>query len=100
MLLIILISLSLTLASLVYYFQIQPVIPIFYTLPQRGEQLAMKEWLFLFPLLSTLITLVHATIILRIQAYEQVLLKLFTWITLVIQMLILLAFFRIIVIIT
>lgn len=100
MLLIILASLLLSLASLVYYFQIQPVIPLFYTLPQQEDHLVPKEWLFLFPLLSTCITFVHAAIILRIQAFEKVLLTLFTWTTLVIQILLLLAFFRIIFIIT
>lgn len=100
MLLIILITFSLSLATLVYYFQIQPIIPLFYTLPQQEEHLVAKEWLFLFPILSTLITFIHAAIILRVQAYERVLLTMFTWGTLVIQVLLLLAFARIIFIIT
>lgn len=100
LLLMILSSLIISLTSLVVYFRLQPVIPLFYTLIQTENQLAAKEWLFLFPILSALITLIHVVILSRLLNYEQVVIQLFTWMSVVMQALLLIAFFRILVIIS
>ena len=39
------------LISLSTYFSLQPAIPLFYTLAQPEQQLVVKEWIFLFPIL-------------------------------------------------
>ena len=100
LLLIMLVTLVVALTSLVYYFRIQPVIPLFYTMIQAENQLVAKEWLFLFPIFSSIITMLHLTILAKLVDHEQVLVTLFTWSTFALQVLLLIAFFRILVIIS
>lgn len=84
---------------LVFYFQTQPVIPLFYTLPQPVQQLAAKEWLFLFPLVITLITALHLSIIQTNVTYNKLLLQLFSWSTVLVQVILMLGLVRIVLII-
>ncbi|HEX7017499.1 MAG TPA: hypothetical protein VF209_01150, partial [Patescibacteria group bacterium] len=71
-----------------------------YTMAQAETQLIRKEWLFLFPILSFLMTAGHMAILAKLLDHEKVLVTLFTWSTLVVQILLLMAFFRILVIIS
>lgn len=57
------------LAALAYPF-LQPVIPVFYTLPQPERQLAGKIWIFLFPLLAWLIALTHLVLLKKMKTVE------------------------------
>lgn len=87
-----------TLAATVYYFISQPVLPFFYTLPLPEQALGQKEWLFFFPMLSFLITLIHMVIISIYHDLTPLILKLFAVMTSVIQIVQLLALTRIIMI--
>lgn len=94
-----LISLASMLLVLVFYFRTQPVVPLFYTLPQAAQQLAAKEWLFIFPLVIALITAVHLSIVQTFQSYNRLLMQLFSWTTILIQIIFGLALVRIVTII-
>lgn len=67
-------------AGLAYPF-IQPVIPIFYTLALPSNQLAPKIWLFLFPIFSWVIVLVHFSLLKLLKTLEISIEKLFAWTT-------------------
>jgi hypothetical protein len=99
-LLSLLIDCVLILSFLVFYFTVQPLVPIFYSLAQPAEYLAPKEWLALYPIFTVVITLLHLFIVRFFLHYERVMLQMFFWTTLVIQFLFALSFFRIIFIIT
>lgn len=81
---------------LVFYFRTQPVIPLFYTLPQRAQQLAPKEWLFLFPISIAFITALHLSLVQTFSAANRLLLQLFSWTTILIQVMFALALVRIV----
>lgn len=87
-----------TLAATVYYFLAQPVLPFFYTLPLPEQALGSKEWLFFFPLLSFLVTLLHMIIISIYHDLTPLILRLLAAMTSVIQVVQLLALLRIILI--
>jgi hypothetical protein len=89
-------TVAITLAATVYYFVAQPELPFFYTLPIPEQSLGPKEWLFFFPILSFLITLLHMIIISIYHDLTPLLLKLFAAMTAVIQVVQLLALMRII----
>lgn len=99
-LIVYLLTLTSALATLVFYFRAQPQIPIFYSLPEPAQHLAPKEWLFLFPSLALASTLVHVTIVKAIANTDRVLVMLFSWSTVVVQIILVLALFRIIYIIS
>lgn len=99
-LLIYLSTLISTLLTLIFYFTTQPVIPIFYSLPETSQHLAPKEWLFLFPAFSFLISLLHTILIKPILKSDKLLLLLFAWTTVVVQVVLLLALARIVYIIS
>ncbi len=98
-LLCLLISSSVTLLVLVAYFTAQPVIPMFYSLAQPKQQLAAKEWLFLFPFLSFVITGLHIAIARWLYPQTRVIVQLFSWTTLAIQIMLALSLVRILVIV-
>lgn len=91
-------TVAITLAATVYYFISQPELPFFYTLPLPKQALGPKEWLFFFPLISFLITLLHMIIISIYHDLTPLILKLFASMTSVIQVVQLLALIRIILI--
>jgi len=95
-----LITLGLILSVLIYYFRIQPIVPLYYSLAQPAQQLAPKEWLGLFPAISLLITVLHLGIVQKNKEYDHLLIQLFSWTTVVIQVLLALALFRIIMIVS
>ncbi|NCN87484.1 MAG: hypothetical protein GW941_01160 [Candidatus Pacebacteria bacterium] len=99
-LIIYLFTLVSALTTLTFYFRTQPVVPIFYSLAEPAQHLAAKEWIFLFPALSILISLIHTAIIQIIAKSEQLLLTLFAWTTVIVQTVLLLALLRIVYIIS
>jgi len=94
------ITLSILLLVLVDFFRIQPVLPLFYSLARPDEQLAPKVWIFFFPVVLTLITFGHLGLIYRYHNYEPLLLQLFAWTTLVINILLSLALLRVLIIVS
>jgi|SRR5579859_124244 len=85
---------------LIYYFILQPNIPLFYSLPQPTDYLVRKEWLLVFPVSSFFITFFHFYVLRSLRHYEVVIQKVFGWVTVILQVLFVLAFVRIIYIVT
>lgn len=94
-----LISFSLALITLVMYFRLQPQVPLFYSLPRSTQHLVAKEWLFLLPSISWIISFIHLIIAKSAQKADLLLLKIFTWTTVGMQFLLSLSLLRIIIII-
>ena len=82
------------------YFDMQPVVPMFYTLTDPREYLVAKEWLFVYPALSITITFIHLIILNRLNFYNRLLMQLFAWSTVCIQALLIISLLRIVMIIT
>lgn len=95
-----LVSSIITLLVLVNFFTLQPVVPLFYSLAQPQDYLTPKIWLTVFPLTSFLITFIHLALLKSIQNYEKIIQQLYVWLTVVIQLLLLLALIRILTIIS
>jgi hypothetical protein len=76
---------------LINYFSLQPVVPMFYSLAQPDEFLVPKLWLIIFPLLSSIILLVHLPLLNSIRQYEKVIQQLYVWVTTTVEFLLLLA---------
>ncbi len=91
---------TLTLFVLVFYFRVQPQVPLFYSLARPAEHLASKEWLFLIPAISGAISFIHLMIINLFHEYERLLIQLFSWSTVGIQIILSLALFRVLLIIS
>ncbi|PIR59454.1 MAG: hypothetical protein COU69_00085 [Candidatus Pacebacteria bacterium CG10_big_fil_rev_8_21_14_0_10_56_10] len=90
-------------AALVFasvFLQLQPVVPLFYSLAQAAGQLVPKIWLGLLPTLSITISISHLIITHAMRHYDQILLRLFAWTTVVVQTLLLATLLRIILIVT
>ena len=95
-----LITTVMLLSTLIFFFRVQPQVPIFYSLARSSQHLAPKHWLFLFPALSLAISFSHFIIVKIIKHADQLLMQLFAWTTFGIQLVLGLALLRIIVIIT
>lgn len=91
---------AMLLAMVVFFSRIQPQVPLFYSLARTSQHLTSKNWLFLLPALSLLISLSHFIIAKMIRHRDQLLMKLFAWTTVGIQLVLGLALFRILIIIT
>gem|GEM_PF-426688 len=91
---------SLTLLVLVMYFKVQPQVPLFYSLARPAEQLAAKEWLFIIPAISGTISFTHLLLINSFLEYDRMILKLFSWSTVGLQVIITLGLLRILFIIS
>lgn len=91
-------TIILILLSLIYYFISQPEIPIFYSLARKSEQLSRKEFLFLFPLISLLLNIIHIPIISALKKYSELMLRLFVLTTTTLQFIFLIALVRVIMI--
>lgn len=85
---------------LIYYFQLQPEVPLFYTLPQPNQHLTHKNWLAVFPISMLLIMVIHTITVNRLKDYDRLLMQIFAWSTMVMELLFTLALLRIIYIIT
>jgi hypothetical protein len=64
---------------------IQPVIPLFYSLPNPSEQLVNKSWLLLLPALSFLINFIHLGLLKIFSGMDRLMVKLFAWSNLILQ---------------
>jgi len=95
-----LITLVSTLLSLSSYFRLQPIIPLFYTLPQLEQQLMPKEWIFLVPALLLSISVLHTYIAYRLQKEHTLLLQLFAWTSVGIVLTFLLSQIRVLLLVT
>jgi hypothetical protein len=94
-----LISSLFALILLIVYFSLQPVVPLFYSLAQPNDYLVPKIWLVCFPLLSFAITFAHLFLIRLLFTHERIIPQLFAWSTVVMQVLLAIAFVRILLII-
>lgn len=88
----------LTIIATIFYFFAQSVVPIFYSLPLAEQALAPKEWLFLLPVISLIVTLVHSGLISLFNDLDILILRLFAWMTVIMQFFLLLILVRIILI--
>jgi hypothetical protein len=89
-------SCFLTLLTTIAYFQLQPKVPIFYSLGEPNEYLADKAWLFVFPVISTTITVTHLLLLGLLRSHHKVMNQLFGWLTLIVQSLCVVAAVRIV----
>lgn len=85
---------------IVTIFSLQPEVPLFYSLSQASQQLVPKFWLFLFAGFSLSITIIHFAIIVLFKQLDILLLKLFAWTTVAVQILLLMALVRIIIVVS
>ncbi|GIK84000.1 MAG: hypothetical protein BroJett025_06220 [Patescibacteria group bacterium] len=84
------------LVSIIYYFLAQDELPLFYTVATKQDQLAPKLFLFIFPLVSLLMNIVHFFIFKSLHKFSAILLRLFIGTTIALQILLGFALFRII----
>ncbi|HYD35377.1 MAG TPA: hypothetical protein VD999_04885 [Vitreimonas sp.] len=87
-------GLFLTLFTTASYIVLQPLVPLFYTLALPSQHLAPKEWLFLFPVLSVMMTVLHILLLKKFRYYDPLILWLFSWTTFGLQMVLTLAVIR------
>lgn len=99
-LLVYLLTLLSALVTLVFYFRAQPEIPIFYSLAEPAQHLAPKQWLLLFPALSFVSTLIHVAVTKSIAHTDRLLVVLFSWASVIVQAVLVLALLRVIYIIS
>lgn len=95
-----LISASLTLTALTLFFRLPPQIPLFYSMARPEQYLANREWIFVFPCFSFLVTIGHMVLARIVWKLDEFLLQMFAWITVLVQVLLALAMIRIIMIIS
>lgn len=82
----------------IYYFISQPELPIFYSLARKSDQIVRKEFIFLFPLISLLMNIIHTVVIKIINKYSTLMLELFVFTTALLQIIFLLSLIRIVII--
>ena len=87
-----------TISTTTFYFFAQPVLPIFYSLARPDQALVEKEWIFLFPALSLLITLTHIVCSSLFGSLNKLVLRLFAWMTVILQFCLALIVIRLIII--
>lgn len=83
-----------TLASVILYPSIQGKIPLFYSLTRDLDQLANKEWIFLFPGMSLIIIVLNTLLIAVNKHFEPLIINLFTWATFGLQIILAMIFIR------
>ena len=86
--------------AIVFYFQLPPQIPLFYSLAEDNQQLAHKIWFFLLPAIGLIINLLHTFLLNFFRHYDEFLIRLFAGLTLAWQILILIIAARIILLVT
>jgi hypothetical protein len=63
-------------------FAVPPQVPLLYSLALPSQQLAAREWLFLFPALSILMSLGHSFLLTKLYAQaslDELMLRIFAW---------------------
>lgn len=79
---------------------IQPEVPLFHSLPGAEQQLIPKVWLLLLPGLSLLINIIHIGIVNLTKHIDSLMIKLYAWADVILQVLLLLVTLRNILIVT
>lgn len=92
------VSFLILLLSIIYYFLAQPELPIFYSLARKIDHLAPKEYIFLFALISFTFNFIHLFFINYLKNYSKLLLKLFVGTTFALQIVLIMALLRIVLI--
>ncbi|MEA2056153.1 MAG: hypothetical protein U9O78_00330 [Patescibacteria group bacterium] len=92
------ISLVIFALSTWFYPKLQPEIPLFYSLADPSRQLVAKQWLFLLPVISLIICTIHLILIRTFAKLNELALFLFSWSTVMIEVIILMILLRIILI--
>lgn len=87
------------LVALVFYFGLQKEIPLFYSL-SSDQQLAGKQFIFILPMIATLMNAVHFLIAYIEKEINYNILKMFMQVTLLLQILLLAILLRIIIIVS
>lgn len=93
------ISCLLILITTIAFFQLQPLIPLFYSLAEPNEYLADKYWIFVFPVISACITVGHLLLLPMLRNHDRVIQQLFSWLTVLVQVLCVVAALRVILIV-
>ncbi len=78
-----------TLCTTLFYFIAQPIVPLLYSLPRAEQALVPKLWLFVLPAASLSITVVHTILISKFRDLDELILKMFAWVTVFLQVLLL-----------
>lgn len=90
----------LALTATALYFSLQPEIPLFFTTATPQETLAPKEWIFIFPALSLAMAILNGGAMRLCRHTDPILLKIFGWVSVVVELILLIAMIRIIVLVT
>lgn len=85
--------------TVVAYQNLQPIVPLWYSLTQLEDQLAPKVWLFTLPLVAMGVTIGHVFLLRYLLKNDEIVMQLFAWLTVVITILLLLSLVRIVVIV-
>lgn len=89
-----------TISAIIFFLVAQPELPLFYTLSSSDQVLAPKEYIFLLPGLSFATLILNFSILYWLNKEKDILFNIFSWSTIVIQVLFLTALVRIIAITT
>lgn len=84
--------------SIIYFFLSQPELPLLYSVATKQDQLVPKIFLFIFPIISLLINILHFFIAKSLKNFSMILLELFVGTTIGLQLLLAFALIRIIII--
>lgn len=63
------------------YSWIQFEVPLFYSLSQPEQQLAPRQWIFLFPIASAIMVILNRIFIHFLRKYDHQVTKIYTWMT-------------------
>ncbi len=92
------ISAIIFIVTIVYYLQAQPELPLMYSLARPAQHLVPKIWLFILPVCSLIMSTLHTFLVQLFKHYNHVMLRLFMWVTVLFQLILLLLFLRIVLI--
>lgn len=92
------ISAIIFIVTIVYYLRAQPELPLLYSLSRPAQHLVPKIWLFMLPSVSLLMSTLHTVLVQLFRNYNHVMLRLFMWVTVLFQFILLLLFLRIVLI--
>lgn len=90
---------AILIATSTFYFSIsQPEIPLFYSLARPEQSLVSNKWIFLLPTIGLTIAGLHMFLLSILNEMSTALLKIFAWLTVVLEILILGILIRIVLI--
>jgi hypothetical protein len=85
--------------AILVYTNLQPIIPLFYTLPQLDQQLTSKEFIFILPAMAVSFFLINFFCGKILSQIDFLMMQLLSWVSVLLQFLLLFALIRIIIII-